>query len=77
MLQKKSVDDLFQRLVSVGIIKVLPEQVQEPPTRSATPPQPSTPTSVLSKPNKNKTETKTEEDAKIPEIKLIPNELKK
>lgn len=76
MLEKKSVDDLFQRLVSVGIIKVMPEQIQEPPTRSATPPQLPLP-APQSKPDEKIPEIKTEKEMKIPEIKLIPSELKK
>ena len=90
MMEKKSVDDLFRRLMQVGIIKVTPESGSESPCHapSHVPPQaelqqplppPVKPvTSVL--PLLNAVMSKKElsvEKKPIPVIKLVPEELKR
>ena len=89
MFQKKSVDDLFQRLVTAGIIKVMPEQVRESEVRSGTPPQAPPQRRPQSSPQPAPQLVPVEqikpiakipqvkEKEEIPEIKLIPSELKK
>lgn len=90
MMEKKAVDDLFRKLMQVGIIKVTPEPGSESPRQVPSPgppqaelqqPQP-LPTRPVSEvlpilaavmPKKNlSTEKKI-----IPEIKLVPEELKR
>ena len=71
MMEKKNVDDLFRRLVQVGVIKVMPETrpispipVEPPPMQAQPQPQPQL------KPEAPK------EDITIPQLELVPSELK-
>ena len=92
MMEKRSVDDLFRKLMDFGIIKVMPEPVSEPPQHVAlaAPPQaeiqkprtlPGPPVSLpgLSLPaiTAEQTQPPKVEKPGIPPIKLVPEDLKK
>ena len=90
MMEKKAVDDLFRKLMQVGIIKVTPEPgnasprhepSQGPPQREIQNPQPlpAGPVSIPS-PAPPAAVSKKElpkEKKPIPLIKLVPEELKR
>ena len=92
MMEKRSVDDLFRKLMDFGIIKVMPEPVSEPPQHVALPappqaeiqkprPLPGPPVSLpgLSLPaiTAEQTQPPKVEKPGIPPIKLVPEDLKK
>lgn len=90
MMEKKAVDDLFRKLMQVGIIKVTPEpgnesprhvpspgpppaEVQQPPPLPTRPVSSVLPILAAVLPQKELLIEKKE----IPEIKLVPDELKR
>ena len=90
MMEKKAVDDLFRKLMQVGIIKVTPEPgdasprhlpSQGPPLQEIQNPQPlpAGPVSVqgLAPPAAVSKKELPKEEKPIPLIKLVPEELKR
>lgn len=90
MMEKKSVDDLFRRLMQVGIIKVTPEPGNESPRHAPSPgppqaeiqkpqPLPVLPVSLpgLTLPASVVPQKEPPKVKPIPVIKLVPEELKR
>lgn len=91
MIEKKAVDDLFRRLMQVGIIKVTPEPGNESPRHAPSPgppqadiqkpqPLPVLPVSIPGLPLPAAVIPQKEppkEEKPIPLIKLVPEELKR
>lgn len=92
MMEKRSVDDLFRKLMDFGIIKVMPEPGSEPPQHVAAPALPqaemqnqrplpglsvSLPGLSLPATAAKQTQPPKEEKHVIPPMKLVPEDLKK
>ena len=83
MMEKRAVDDLFRRLMHVGIIKVTPEPGVESPQHA---PSPGPPPAEVQQPQPLPVRPVSSvlpilaavmEKKPIPEIKLVPEELKR
>ena len=83
MMEKRAVDDLFRRLMHVGVIKVTPEPGSESPKHT---PSPAPPQAEVQQPKPVPVRPVSSvlpilaavlEKKPIPEIKLVPEELKR